>query len=572
MMRAGFLLLLAANCAFAQIQYSDILKSPAENWLTYHGDYSGQRHSPLTQINRDTVRNLVPKWTYHFGGAARLESTPVVADGVMYVTNTNEVDAIDARTGRQIWSYTDDRARRSDVNRGVAILGNAVFFVTADGYLVSLNRTTGGILWHKQYADVKKGYYATLAPLALKDRILLGVSGGDSGMRGFVAAYSPSTGEELWKFYTVPLKGEPGAETWGEFDPQWGGGATWMTGTYDPELNITYWMTGNPWPDYYGGGRRGANLYTDSVVALDADTGKLKWYFQFTPHDTHDWDAESIPVLVDALYRGKPRKLLIDANRNGFLYVLDRVTGQYLEGHPFVKLLSWATGIDASGHPIEVRDMEPTAAGRVVCPSSRGATNWMSPSWDPVNKLLFVPALEQCDQYVSSMRTPEPMHGSMAGGGGPVNGQTGKFYLRALDPFTGATRWEYGMTGLADMWAGSVTSAGGLVFFGDDQGQLVALNTATGADLWHYNTGQLLTASPMTYSVRGKQFVAIASATDVFAFGLFEPAKPSTTPKELRIGGSSITAHDRGRPSAGRAGKPSTTQEPAGKNTPGIQN
>lgn len=528
----GLLLLLAAGCAFAQIQYNDLLKSPAENWLTYHGGYRGQRHSPLTQINRETVRNLVPKWTYHVNGAARLETTPIVADGVMYVTNTNQVDAVDARSGRQIWSYQDERATRNDVNRGVAILGPRVFFVTADGYLVALNRATGGILWHKQYADVKQGYYATLAPLALKDSIVLGVSGGDSGMRGFVAAYSPSTGEQLWKFYTVPLKGESGAETWGEFDPQWGGGATWMTGTYDPELNLTYWTTGNPWPDYYGGGRRGANLYTDSVIALDAATGKMKWYFQFTPHDTHDWDAESIPVLVDAVYEGKPRKLLIHPNRNGFLYVLDRVTGEYLTAHPFVKLLSWATGVDANGHPIEVHDMEPTPKGRVVCPSTRGATNWMSPSWDPVNKLLFVTALEQCDQYVSSMANPEPMHGSMAGGGGPVDGQNGKFYLRAINPLTGAKRWEYAMTGSTDMWAGSMTTAGGLVFFGDDQGELVALDTANGADLWHYNMGQIITASPITYSIKGKQYVSIASATDIFTFTLFEPAKPFKAPKE----------------------------------------
>lgn len=571
-MRCFFLLLAAAACSFAQIQYNDILKSPGSNWLTYHGDYTGRRHSPLAQINRQTVKNLVPKWTYHMGAAARLESTPVVADGVMYISNTNEVDAIDARTGRQIWSYTDVRATRGDVNRGVAILGNAVFFVTADGYLVSLNRATGGLLWHKQYADVKQGYYSTMAPLALKDCIVLGVSGGDGGMRGFVAAYAASTGEELWKTYTVPLKGEPGAETWGEFDPQWGGAATWMTGTYDPKLNLIYWTTGNPWPDYYGGGRRGANLYTDSVLALDADTGEMKWYFQFTPHDTHDWDAQEVPVLIDTEYEGKPRKLLVQANRNGYVYVLDRVTGQFLTGHPFVKLLNWATGLDANGHPIEVPNMEPTAAGRVVCPSTRGATNWMSPSWDPASKLFFVPALEQCDQYVSSMRNPEPMHGSMAGGGGPVNGEDGRFYLRAIDPLTGTTRWEYPMTGAADMWAGTMTTAGGLVFFGDDSGQLVALDAASGEDLWHYNMGQLLTASPMTYSIDGKQYVAIAAATEVFSFGLFEPAKPFQAPKETKTRRNPLSARDQAPPASHSAGTPSAAQSPAGTNTPGTQN
>ncbi len=346
--------LLLAFCLHAQVRYNDILNSPSENWLTYHGDYRALRYSPLTQINRQTVANLVPKWTYHFEHARRLEATPIVFDGVMYVTDENEVDAIDARTGRFIWVYRDDAAELQNVNRGVAILGDSVFVVTSDGYLVSLQRSSGAILWHKQFADKNQGYFATLAPLALKDRIIVGVSGGDSGMRGFIAAFSASDGTELWRFYTVPAKGEPGSETWGEFDTQWGGGATWMTGTFDPALNVLYWCTGNPWPDYYGGGRRGANLYTDSVVALDAETGKLKWYFQFTPHDTHDWDAESIPVLADLTYKGKQRKLLLHPNRNGFFYIFDRQTGEFLSARPFVDNLDWAKGIDAKGRPIEV--------------------------------------------------------------------------------------------------------------------------------------------------------------------------------------------------------------------------
>ncbi len=531
--RISLCLLACAVCVTAQVAASDIAKSPGQNWLTYHGDYRAQRYSPLTQINRETVGRLVPQWTNHIDDARRLEATPIVYDGVMYLSNSNEVYAIDACTGRTIWSYRDDQATRNDANRGVAILGNAVFFVSSDGYLIALNRITGGVLWHREYAPVKSGYYASLAPLAIKDRIVVGVSGGDSGMRGFVAAYAAASGEELWKFYTVPAQGEPGAETWGEFDVKWGGGATWMTGTYDPDLNLTYWTTGNPWPDYYGGGRRGANLYTDSIVALDADNGKLKWYFQFTPHDTHDWDAESIPVLVDMNYDGKPRKLLVHPNRNGFLYVLDRATGQYLTAHPFVQLLNWAKGIDAQGHPIEVPDMDPTPAGRRVCPSTRGASNWMSPSWSPSEKLLYVPTLEQCDLYVSTMHTPEPMHDLMAGGGGPPPGESGKFYLRALDPVTGNKRWEYPMAGPATMWAGSVTTAGGLVFFGDDEGQLVAVDSSTGRDLWHYGMGQLLTASPITYSINGKQYVSIASATDVFTFALFEPQKPFIPPKEI---------------------------------------
>lgn len=531
-MRIFVFLFAGALCAQAQAPYADIVKSPSADWLTYHGDYKGERYSSLTQITPKNVGSLAPVWTYHFDHGKRLETTPIVCQGVMYVTNSNEVRALDARNGRPIWTYIDEGAVREDVNRGVAILNDSVYFVTSDGYLVALNRLTGGVIWHKQYADVKQGYYASLAPLAIKNRIIVGVSGGDSGMRGFIAAFDPADGSQVWKFYTVPLKGEPGSDTWGEFDSKWGGGATWMTGTYDPGLNLTYWSTGNPWPDYYGGGRRGANLYTDSIVALDADTGKLRWYFQFTPHDTHDWDAQSIPVLVDMPYEGKPRKLLLHPNRNGFFYILDRETGQYLTAHPFVDLLDWATGIDKDGKPIEVPNMDPDAAGRKVCPSTRGASNWMAPSWDPKLKLMFVPTLEQCDLYVSTMHNPEPMHDLMAGGGGPVPGQPGRFYLRAIDPLTGKRRWQIPMTGDADMWAGTVATAAGLVFFGDTEGNLAAADSATGKNLWHYNMGQLLTASPMTFEVDGKQYVSMASATDVFTFALFTPQTPFAPPVE----------------------------------------
>lgn len=516
------ILAISASTATAQVQYSDILKSPSQDWLTYHGDYRGHRFSPLTQINRENVKNLVPQWTYHVERANHLEATPIVFDGVMYITNSNQVDAIDAKSGRHIWTYHDELARSENVNRGVAILGNSIFFVTSDCHLVALNRTSGAILWHKEFADTKKGYFASLAPLALKDRVIVGVSGGDSGMRGFVAAYSSQAGQELWRFYTVPLKGEPQSDTWGEFDTQWGGAATWMTGTFDPELNLLFWATGNPWPDYYGGGRRGANLYTDSIVALDADSGKLKWYFQFTPHDTHDWDAQSIPVLADLPYGGVTRKLLLHPNRNGFFYLLDRETGQFLFAKPFVEKLDWATGIDASGHPIEKPDMDPTPAGRRVCPSTRGASNWMSPAFSPQTMLLYVPTLEQCDNYVGMQHNPEPMRGLGGGGGETIPNEPGKFYLRALDPLTGEKRWDYPMTGQGTMWAGAVATAGGVVFFGDDDGQLVAVDAVTGHDLWHYNMGQLLTASPITFAVDGKQYVSMASATDVFTFGLFD--------------------------------------------------
>jgi alcohol dehydrogenase (cytochrome c) len=345
-------------------------------------------------------------------------------------------------------------------------------------------------------------------------------------MRGFVAAYSASSGEELWRFWTVPAKGEPGAETWGDFTVEYGGAGTWMNGSYDPELNLVYWATGNPWPDLFGKVRKGDNLYTCSMLALDGDTGKLKWYFQFTPHDTHDWDAQSIPVLLDLPFEGKPRRLLVHANRNGYFYVLDRVTGEFLRGTPFIDKLTWATGLDDKGRPMELPDREPTPAGRLVCPSLRGASNWMSPSFSPQTGLLYVPVLEQCDIYTTSETVPPPMKDMMGGGGEPPPTQPGKFYLRAIDPKTGKSRWEYPMTGPGTMWGGTVSTAGGVVFFGDDDGHLVAVDGRTGKHLWHYSIGQMLTASPMTYSVNGRQYVSIAAGADVFTFGLFEPAAP----------------------------------------------
>jgi PQQ-dependent dehydrogenase (methanol/ethanol family) len=503
----------------------DLIRAGAgADWLTYAGDYAGHRHSPLTQITAGNAASLVSAWVYHVDGATHLEATPLVYDGIMYVTNSNEVHALDARTGRPIWKYRDELAQRSDVNRGGAILGDSVFFVTSDAHLVALNRKTGGGLWDRQFADPSRGAFATLAPMAVKDRVIVGVSGGDTGVRGFLAAYSAATGEELWRFWTVPAKGEPGAETWGELGPEWGGAATWLNGTYDPELNLLYWTTGNPWPDFYGGARRGDNLYSDSLLALDPDTGKLKWYFQFTPHDTHDWDAQAWPVLLDSVYEGRARKLLLHANRNGYFYVLDRTTGEFLRATPFVERLNWAKGIDAKGKPIENPGMEPSPNGTRVCPSVRGATNWMSPSYDPKTGLLYVPTLEQCDVYSSSAKTPEPMKNFAGTGGESISKEPGKFYLRALDPRTGEKRWEYPMTGHGDSWAGTVSTAGGLVFFGDDDGQLVALDASTGQHLWHYYLGQTLTASPVTFMADGKQYVTIVAATDVFTFALFDKA------------------------------------------------
>ena len=407
---------------------------------------------------------------------------------------------------------------------------------------MALHRTSGAVLWHRKYAPQRDdslagglaqeagsvqdlstvGYASTLAPLAVKNQIIVGVSGGGAGLRGFLSALSAETGEEIWKFWTVPAKGQPGSETWGDFPAEWGGAPTWMTGSFDPELNLIYWPTGNPWPNFYGGDRPGDNLYSDCVLALDADTGELKWHFQFTPHDTHDWDATEMLVLIDREFQGRERKLMIQANRNGFFYILDRTNGKFLLAKPFVKKLNWATGVDSKGRPVEVPNMEPSPEGVRVCPALSGATNWMSPSYSPEVGLLFVVAREDCNIFISSSKKPVPLSGFRGTGGEQIPTEPGKFFLRALDALTGEIRWEYPMTGPATMKAGTVSTAGGLVFTGDDDGNLVALDVKTGKDLWHFYTGRSLFASPITFSVGGKQYVTIAAETDIFTFGLFE--------------------------------------------------
>jgi alcohol dehydrogenase (cytochrome c) len=516
--------------AAAQVRFEDILKGPGDNWLTYAGDYAATRISPLKQITAANVSSLTPQWVYRPPKANGLRTNPLVYDGVMYVTGSNEVRALDARNGREIWAYRDATVKRSEVNRGVALLGDKVFFVTTDVHLVALDRRNGALLWQTKYGDVETGLWATLAPMVVRDKVLVGVAGGDSGMRGYVAAISADTGKEVWRTYTVPAKGEKGAETWGNYI-EWGGGATWLSGTYDAALNTVYWTTGNPWPDFYNGDRRGDNLYTCSLLALDADTGRMKWYFQFTPGDTHDWDAQAWPVLVDRNWYGKPRKLVLHANRNGFLYVLDRVTGEFLRATKLIDSLDWATGIDAKGKPIVVPGKEPTPTGNRVCPGVKGATNWMSPSFNPATGYLYVITQEQCDIFTSSSKEPIPKINFAGGGAGPKPIDAGFMYLRAYDVATGARVWSYPMPGRGESWAGTVATAGGVVFFGDDDSHFVAVDAKDGKHLWHFNVGEGLFASPITYAVDGKQYVAIATSTSIISFALFEPVKPVPLPK-----------------------------------------
>jgi alcohol dehydrogenase (cytochrome c) len=525
----SLLLLLTASTLLAQVSFDDIRKSPNQNWLTYSGDYSGRGLSPLTQITPENAQNLTPKWTFAVPNAKGLRTRPIVADGVLYATNTNAIFALDAKSGRVIWQYTDTQSKKESGNRGAAILGNQVYFNTADCHLVSLDRRTGGLAWRKQYGDIKDGVFCTSAPVAINGKIIVGTAGGDEGMRGYLAALDATTGAELWRTYTVPARGEPGSETWGDYI-QYGGAATWLSGTFDPDTNTLFWTTGNPWPDFYGGDRKGDNLYSCSLLALDANTGKMKWHFQFTPGDWHDWDAQSWPILADVQYEGKPRKVVFHANRNGFLYLLDRETGKYLRSSKLIEQLDWATGIDPKGRPIPVPGKDPTAEGNRVCPGVRGATNWMSQSYNPATGLLSVVVLEQCDVYTSSSKTPEPGKNFAGGGAGPKPNEPGQFFIRTFNPLTGERKWQYPMTGKAEMWAGLTGTVTGVLFAGDDDGHMIALEAKSGKHLWHYQTGGSIYASPITYMVDGKQYITIANNTSIFTFGLFEPVKSVPVP------------------------------------------
>jgi alcohol dehydrogenase (cytochrome c) len=516
--KTAIITLLAAVSLSAQVSQADLQHGLNQNWLTYVGDYFGQRHSPLKQINTANVQHLVPKWVRHFGEGGDLEAVPIAYEGVLYSTGSNAIYALDAVTGKEIWHYQPQGVRHRASNRGVAIFGDRIFFETSDCHLLALERSSGAVFWERDFSDGNKAYSCTGAPLAVKNKIIVGVA--SSGKTCYVAALSAETGKEEWRVWSVPHQGEPGSESWGKLSLDWGGGPTWTTGTYDPALNSLYWTTGNPSPDFSGGDRPGDNLFTDSVLAIDADTGKTKWYFQFVPHDTHDWDANETPVLYDSEYQGKPRKLLLQANRDGFYYILDRETGEFLTAVPFVKKLTWASGIDAKGRPILLPNSDPSPAGNRVCPSVHGATNWWAPSLNPDLGIFFVVALEECEIYYSSEQKPVPNSGYRGTGHTSIPSEPGLFYLRALEAKTGRQLWEFPMPGPTTMWAGTVSTAGGLIFTADDDGDLIALNAKSGKDLWHFYMGANLHASPMTFAVNGDQYITVAAGTNLFTFGL----------------------------------------------------
>jgi alcohol dehydrogenase (cytochrome c) len=494
-------------------------------WTTYHGQPSGNRYSALTQITAANVGRLAPRWVFTLPNAAQLQVTPVIADGVMYVSAANDLYALDAGSGRQIWNYRRPRTRglagvaARGANRGVAVGGDRVFMSTDHAHLIALNRATGALLWETEMADWHQNYNGTGAPLVVDNLVISGIAGGDEGVRGFVAAYDQATGKEVWRFWAVPARGEPGSETWKGSAIDHPGAATWMTGSYDAELGTLYWAIGNPGPDMIGDERAGDNLYSDSVVALDVKTGRRKWHFQFTPHDVHDYDAQQPMVLVDAPWKGTPRKLLLQANRNGYFYVLDRVTGEYLSGTQYVKNITWASGLTPEGRPIVVPNMEPTREGRRVCPSLDGASNWYSAAFSPRTGLYYVQTNDKCGIFTRVDQTWESGKGFM-GGTFAAAPEPARRVLRAIDIQTGKIAWELPQFGAVDSWGGVLATASDIVFFGDDSGAFAAADARSGKRLWSFQTSQVWKSSPMTYVFDNRQLVAVASGPSILAFGL----------------------------------------------------
>ena len=497
------------------------------DWPTYHGRLDGNRYSRLDQINRENVRRLAPRWTYPLGATARLQVTPVVVDGVMYVTAVNECHALDAGTGRLVWHYKRPRTKglSGDAgggnNRGVAVAGDLVFMVTDHAHLIALDRFTGALRWDTEMADWRLNYGATSAPLAVGRLVVSGTSGGDEGARGFLAAFEQATGKEVWRFWSVPRPGEPGSETWQGKDIAHGGAPTWFTGSYDPVLDLVYWPTGNPTKEYNGDDRQGDNLYANSILALERKTGRRVWHFQFTPHDLWDWDATQTSVLVDAEWEGRPRPLMLHANRNGFYYVLDRRDGTLLLARPFIQNLTWASAIGADGRPILVPGQEPSTAGTKVCPSQDGATNWYSPSFNPATGLYYVQTNEKCSVYTKSDQGDWESGRTYLGGTQRAAPEpTPQRILRALDMRTGQVRWEMPQTGPDTSWGGTLATATGLVFVAEDGGSLMAVDAESGQPLWAFQTNQTWKASPMTYTFDGRQYIAVAAGPNIIALAI----------------------------------------------------
>ena len=517
----------SSDIGLLDVPWKTLLQPTVKNdWIYYNGDYSGRRYSALSEINATNVSHLGAKWIFRVSGnPSSMEVTPVVVNGIMFVTAQNDVYALDAETGQQLWRHArgitqgliDDAA--SHHNRGVAILGTRIYMETDDAHLLCLDARTGALIWQVLYATGNKNYGATSAPMIIKDKVLVGTSGGDDGVRGFLAAFDAQTGKEVWRFWTIPGPGEFGNDSWPGDMWQHGGGTTWMPGTYDPELNTLYWGTGNPSPDFDGSVRPGDDLYTSCLLALDPDTGKLKWYFQFSPHNLYDYDAVQTPVLVDAKFQGYMRKLVVTANRNGFLYILDRTNGKFLFAKKFIMSENWASGIDNKGRPISL-GLVPDEKGVKVCPSYGGGTNWYSPSYDPQTSIFYFRSNEGCTVFTAKTEPFEQGRSYYSTGqrGAPVSDEAingswiNAFSLSRLD-----FAWRDKQIGGGS--AGVLSMAGGLIAFG--AGDRFEIDDArTGKPLWSFGLSQQVHASPMSYGINGKQYLAVAAGDTVYAFGL----------------------------------------------------
>jgi len=520
---------LAAQAGAPQVTPQDLLdglKDPGK-WLTYGGDYNGHRHSPLTQITPDNAGQLSAQWTFQTGTLGSFQTTPIVVDGVIYATGfNNNAWAIDARSGRQIWRYRRDLPEDMHlccgaVNRGFGVLGDRLFMTTIDAHLLSLDMKTGGVLWDIELADYKVGYSATVAPLIVKDKVIVGIAGAEFGIRGFIDAYDAQTGARAWRFYTVASPDDPiGGKTWPPNSDAYtrGGGSIWVTGTYDPQQNLLFFGTGNPGPDYYSNAREGDNLYTASVVALNADSGRLQWHYQFTPHDVHDWDSTQVPVLGELPIGGQRRKVVMFANRNGFFYTLDRATGKVIVAKPFVET-TWAKEIGPDGRPMLLPGHLPDEEGTKTCPDLGGGTNFMSPSYDPTSGLFFVTARETCATYFAFDQKFRPGEQYEAGGTQRPREQKNFGALRAIDPVTATVKWEFRYTSVSA--SGVLTTASGLVFAGDGDGNVMAFESRTGKNVWHYQLGaSMRSTAGTTYMLDGRQYLLVPAGSLLTAFAL----------------------------------------------------
>ena len=514
--------------SFSPVTWERLLNAAdePENWLMYSGTLDSQHYSRLDQVHNRNVSELELKWAYQIPQLDRSETVPVVVDGVMFITEApSNVVAVDAATGRQFWRYDhelpdDLRICCGRNNRGVAILGETLYMSTLDAHLVAIDARTGNLIWNKETADHRSGYSKTAAPLIVKDQVVTGIAGGEYGIRGFIDSYDATSGDLAWRAWTIPGPDHPDNQTWAGDSWRTGGSASWITGAYDPDLDLVYWGTGNPGPDWNGDVRLGDNLYSDSALALNGTTGNLEWYFQFTPWDVHDWDAIQVPILADLEIDGEMRKIMMWANRNAFYYTLDRETGEFLVGKPFARQ-TWAEGLDSNGRPIRTPNTLPTPEGTTVSPPVGGGTNWFSPAYSPRTELFYVQAYDGEDIFYK--RDEEYVEGDQFTGGGgqrPLPIDNYHSAIRAIDPRTGDVRWEYALQPRST--AGVMATAGDLVFSGSVDGFFYALDAVSGEELWHINLGRLVHTSPMSFAVNGRQYVTVAAGNVVYTFGLRE--------------------------------------------------